>query len=182
MKKLLLLTFISLFVTTTFGQKNESKVREVLTSSQHIKVVEDWSRVASFESGMAEYVKFIPITITDLKTGSKTKAFRVDMYIRSDYVKDLKIYKKAYISYDEVQDFINFLEKQVIPNLNLEIPKNEVAFYKFNSIELSFVYKIRKKNKRTIIINFNSTDRDNTFWTKTQVKKIPELIKVLKTM
>ncbi len=62
----------------------------------------------------------------------------------------MKIYKKAYISYDEVQDFINFLEKQVIPNLELEIPKNEVVFYKFNSIELSFIYKIRKKIKELL--------------------------------
>jgi hypothetical protein len=168
------------FFNGLFAQENKSSVRNFINKSDHLKFVENWSTIAEFNSGIGEYVKFYPVYITDLKTGKEEKAFKVEMYIMSDY-SNKKIYKTAYISDKEVMDFVAFIEKNIIPNLKQSTDKKEKVFYQYNAKELSFIYVVYK-NSRIIKINLNSTDDLYKFWTKTQVKKIPKLLEILKTL
>jgi len=180
MRKLLLLLMLVSFINGSFAQENKSSVRNFINNSEHLKFVENWSTIAEFSSGLGEFVKFYPVYITDLKTGKEEKAFKVKMYIMSDY-SDKKIYKTAYISDKEVMDFVIFIEKNIIPNLELSTDKKEKIHFQFNAKELSFIYTVYKKS-RIIKINLNSTDNLYEFWTKTQVKKIPKLLEILKTL
>lgn len=181
MKKIALsILTVLVFIGYSFAQDRQSSVRRLIDESNHVKLLMDWSTTAQFTSGFGEYVKFFPIHITDLKTGEVSKAFHVEMYVNSDY-SDKKVTKVAYISSKEVEDFVYFIEKYVIPNLDVTTEKKEKLFYKFNAKELSFSYNVQRKS-RIIIINFIRSDGEYAFWTKTQVKKIPNLLEVLKKL
>ncbi len=77
-----------------------------------------------------------------------------------------------------------FIEKHVIPNLNLRFKKKSTE-YIFKAKEMTFCYLVDEKQKR-ISISLNNYEKDGLvnyyFWTETQVNKIPELLKVLKAI
>ncbi len=161
------------------GQIKKTNLRKTVNSSNFEELVK-WDKVAVFYSGFGEYVKFIPVYITDLKTGEKIKGFLVQMHVRSHKDGTIKIDKSAYISYEEAQDFASFLKKFVLPNLDKKVGTKEMLLYTYNASEISFTYKI-KKNDRIIIINFVHSNGANEFWTRTQVKKIPKLVETLQS-
>jgi hypothetical protein len=92
----------------------------------------------------------------------------------------------AYIGLDEVNDFISFLEKNVVPNLGLSL-NNKSSEFIFKAKEMVFYYTVVEKEKRISIsipvIDENtqaSTGKFLYFWTEKNVEDIPNLIKVLK--
>lgn len=175
MKKIsLLLLFVS---TMLFSQNKESITRKFIEESQHTRINKDWSTTAIFKSGIGEYVKFFPIEVIDLKTGKVVKGLQLDMFIKNP-----DVYKTAWVGYDEIEDFISFIKKNVVPNLKLKM-KEESSEFIFKAKEMTLSYFVYEK-ERKITIKLNSYDdskfKNYTFWTKTQVKKIPRLLKVLK--
>lgn len=83
---------------------------------------------------------------------------------------------------DEVDEFIQFIEKNVIPNLDLKFKKKSTEFI-FKAKEMTFSYIVDEKRKR-ITIWLNNYEQEGqlnySFWTETQVSKIPDLLEVLK--
>ncbi|WP_322550717.1 hypothetical protein [Flavobacterium psychraquaticum] len=98
------------------------------------------------------------------------------------FIKNPDTFKTVWVGIDEVEEFITFVEKNVIPNLNLKFKDKSTEFI-FTAKEMTFSYFVYEKDKK-ITIKLNSYDNPEilnyTFWTETQVDKIPKLLEVLK--
>lgn len=178
MKNILTLFFILSSIISYAQKENvESSTRIFIDKAQFTRINKDWNTTAEFKSGIGEYVNFYPIEVIDLKAGTKVNALQVDMFI-----KDPDTFKTAWIGIDEIEEFINFVEDNVIPNLDLKF-KDKSSEFIFKAKEMTMHYFVYEKNRR-ISIKLNSYDNDKilnyTFWTETQVDKIPRLLTVLK--
>ncbi|MFQ6601002.1 hypothetical protein [Flavobacterium sp. C3NV] len=178
MKNLLSVTLI-LWTILCYSQKEniESSTRILIDKTQFTRINKDWNTTAEFKSGIGEYVNFYPIEVIDLKSGTKTNALQLDMYIKNPDIR-----KTVWVGTDEIEEFINFVEDNVIPNLDLKF-KGKSSEFIFKAKEMTLSYFIYEKDRR-ITIKLNSYDDDKilnyTFWTETQVDKIPKLLTVLK--
>jgi len=166
--------FISM---SLFSQNIESTTRQFMDKAQFTRINKDWTTIAEFKSGIGEYVNFYPIEVIDLKTGTKINALQLDMYIKKP-----EIFKTAWIGLDEIDEFIQFIEKNVIPNLDLK-HKDKSSEFIFKAKEMTLTYSVYERDRK-ISIKLNSYDdselKNYTFWTETQVEKIPKLLDVLK--
>lgn len=159
------------------AQNQESTTRKFIDDTQFTLIEKDWNTTAEFYSGIGEFVKFFPIEVTNLKSNAKVKALQLDMDIKKP-----EVFKTAWVGLDEIDEFIYFIEENVIPNLDLKF-KKQSAEYIFKAKEVTFSYLVDEKRKR-ISITLNNYDNDGIpnyyFWTETQVNKIPNLLEVLK--
>ena len=174
------LGFIFLIISTTvFGQNIESSTRKLIDNAKFTRVNRNWRTIAQFKSGIGETVKFFPIEVINLKSGEKTKALQLDMEIKNP-----NVFKTAWIGIEEINEFIIFIEKHVLPNLGKRY-KDSSAEFIFNANEMRLSYLIHEKRKR-LTIKLNSYDggpyKNYTFWTETQVDKIDGLLEVLKVI
>jgi len=172
--------FFLLFIiisTLSFSQNLESSTRKFIDQAQFTQINKDWNVIAEFESGIGEYVNFYPIEVINIKSNTKVKALQLDMYVKKPEVN-----KTAWVGLDEIDEFIIFIEKNVIPNLDLKLKKKSTE-YIFKAKEMTFSYLVDEKRKR-ISITLNNYDGNGIpnyyFWTETQVTKIPKLLEVLK--
>ena len=174
------ITILAVLISVlSYSQKEneESSTRKFMDKAQFTRINKDWTTIAEFKSGIGEYVNFYPIEVIDLKTGEVVKALQLDMFIKNP-----DVFKTAWVGIDEIEEFITFVEKNVVPNLDLKF-KDKSAEFIFKAKEMTFSYFVFEKDKR-ITIKLNSYDNDKilnyTFWTETQVDKIPKLLTVLK--
>lgn len=169
-----ILFFISVLC---FAQNEQSSTRKFIEEAQFTKISKDWNTIAEFNSGIGEYVKFFPIEVVNLKSKATQNALQLDMYIKKP-----EVYKTVWVGLDEIDEFISFIEINVIPNLDLKFKKKSTE-YIFKAKEMTFSYLVDEKEKR-ISISLNNYEKEGQlnyyFWTETQVNKIPELLKVLK--
>jgi hypothetical protein len=179
MKKVILITTLFLTGFGAYAQKEnvESTTRIFIDKAQFTQINKDWTTIAEFSSGIGEYVNFYPIEVIDLKTNAIVNALQLDMYVKKPEVN-----KTAWVGLDEVDEFIQFIETNVIPNLDLKFKKKSTEFI-FKAKEMTFSYIVDEKRKR-ISIWLNNYEKEGQanyyFWTETQVDKIPDLLKVLK--
>ncbi|MDK2771131.1 MAG: hypothetical protein KYX68_02705 [Flavobacterium sp.] len=177
MKKIFLLSVLTLVSLISFSQNTESSTRKFLDKAQFTRINKDWTTIAEFKSGIGETVEFYPIEIINLKTGEKTKALQLDMNIKKP-----EVFKTAWIGIEEINEFIRFIEENVIPNLDLRF-KDKSSEFIFKANEMTLSYFVYEKSRR-LTIKLNSYDdsefKNYTFWTETQIDKIPRLLEVLK--
>jgi hypothetical protein len=121
------------------------------------------------------------------------------MFIKEDKTTSLKrklntdlkpgeVKSTAYLSLEEVDAFIVFLEKNVIPNIDIKLSKKSTEFV-FKTKEMVFKYEIIEKQKR-VIISIPEIDPDTQknegsflyFWTERNTDDLPQLVKTLKTI
>ena len=100
------------------------------------------------------------------------------------FIKNPDLYKTAWVGLDEIDEFIYFIETNVIPNLDLKFKKKSTEFI-FKAKEMTFSYIVDEKRKR-ISIWINNYEKEGNlnfyFWTESQVDRIPDLLKVLKNI
>jgi hypothetical protein len=161
----------------TYGQNIQSSTRKFIDEAQFTRINKDWSTTAEFKSGLGEYVKFYPIEVINLKSGEKTEALQLDMFIKNP-----DIYKTVWIGLEEINEFISFIENNVVPNLDLKF-KDKSSEFIFKAKEVTLSYFIYEKRRR-LTISLNSYDdsvfKNYTFWTESKVDRIPKLLDVLK--
>lgn len=206
--KLLLIAFLSVS-TLGFSQKKtqnqtqtanrpeqeKSDVRIMIEDASITRINKDWSNIAEFKSGIGETVNFYPVQVVDLKSGQIREALQVDMYIKKGGANALIAgaltmnpglmgnddYMSAWVGLDEISEFIAFIEKSIVPNLDLRYKKKSSEFI-FNAKEITFKYMVDEKRRRLSIIlnNYNDVGYPFHFWTEARVDKIAELLPVLK--
>ncbi|MFH7015479.1 hypothetical protein [Flavobacterium sp. FlaQc-47] len=174
---LVIIVFFCSILTYSQKENVESSTRILIDKTQFTRINKDWNTTAEFRSGIGESVNFYPIEVIDLKSGAKTNALQLDMYIKNP-----DVHKTVWVGIDEIEEFINFVEDNVIPNLDLKF-KDKSSEFIFKAKEMTLSYFIYEKDRR-ITIKLNSYDDDKIlnyrFWTETQVDKIPKLLTVLK--
>jgi len=178
MKKLFLGILFLMISTMTFSQNVESSTRIFIDNANFTRINRDWTTMAEFKSGIGESVQFYPIEVINLKSGEKTKALQLDMNIKNP-----SVFKTAWVGIEEINEFITFIEKYVIPNLKLKFNNTMSSEFIFNANEVTLSYLVYE-NKKRLTIKLNSYDdsgfKNYTFWTETQVNKIPRLLEILK--
>ena len=177
MKNLLLGILFLMISTMIFSQNIESSTRKLVDKAKFTRINRDWRTIAEFKSGIGETVQFYPIEVINLKSGEKTKALQLDMNIKNPSVSIT-----AWVGIEEINEFITFIEKYVIPNLEIKY-NDRSAEYIFNANEVTLSYLIYER-KRRLTIKLNSYDdcvfNNYTFWTETQIDNISGLLEVLK--
>jgi hypothetical protein len=181
------LTIISIFLASqTIGQQifvdGQSATRKFIGIEPQFNFFRDWSTQAEFKSGIGEYVHFFPVELEMMvKTADPSASIGGFGMKKKDETTSF-----AYIGLDEVNDFISFLEKNVVPNLGLSL-NNKSSEFIFKAKEMVFYYTVVEKEKRISIsipvIDENtqaSTGKFLYFWTEKNVEDIPNLVKVLK--
>ncbi len=182
MKSLITILFISL-ASSIYAQKENSTTRNFMDKAEFTQVNKDWNVTAEFKSGIGEEVSFFQVETTNLKTKEKIKSLQMDMLVKyEDAGKTNKYFKSSWIDLDEIEEFINFIEQYVIPNLKDKTERKQSVTYIFNSKEVTFHFYIEKSTRRISIYlkNYGVTDNEHYFWTESQVSKIPELLVILK--
>jgi hypothetical protein len=193
---LLVLTNIMLvsFAQTVYVDGN-SKTRQFIGQETEFNFYRDWSYQAEFTSGIGEYVRFFPVVITNIKTGDKIKALQIEMMVKTENTGFAKPFAKkgettsfGYIAYEEVDGFVNFLEKNIIPNLNSKYAQKSNE-YIFKTKEMIFSYLIYEKERRITVgmpeININTSEFKGNFiyfWTEKNIDDVVGLVKVLKRL
>jgi len=169
-----------------YARPSKSTTREFIETAKFYRINRDWNVVAEFKSGYDEYVRFFPVEVINLKNNQKIKALGLDMYVLGMKKKKKKGFETAWIGLDEIQEFITFIEKHILPNLNLKFKKKSSKFI-FHAKEMTMSYSVREKKRRLTIDmnNYHLVDGvGNTssfnFWTETQIDKLPKLLEVLK--
>ena len=177
MKNTLLIYLFLIVTSVTFSQNIQSSTRKFIDKAQFTRINKDWTTIAEFKSGIGETVEFYPVEVINLKTGEKTNALQLDMNIKKP-----DVFKTAWIGLEEINEFISFIEDNVIPNLKLKF-KDKSSEFIFKANEMTLSYFIFEK-KRRLTIKLNSYDdsefNNYTLWTETQVDKIPRLLEILK--
>jgi hypothetical protein len=179
--------FIMLFTYMAQAQKENipSSARLFIEKAQKTRINKDWSLVANFKSGIGETVDFYPVQIVDLKTNDKTNALQLDMEILN-YVGGLrgnqKINLSAWVGLDEVDEFIRFIEDNIIPNLEVKYKKMSSEFiFKAKEITLSYIIDEKRRRLTISLNNYDSKDGlPSDFWTEAKVDNFPDLLDILK--
>ena len=188
---LLLLCLWVVGTLSVFAQNEESSTRKFIGKSEKTQINRDWNEIAEFKSGIGESLKFIPIEVIDLNTNEKVKSLQVEMDLKrssvasfSNMMKTPEIHVQGWVGIDEVQDLIAFLETYVVPNIKTKLKKKSIE-YIFRTKEMKMIF-IVKESTRYFQIVLNDYDHNGdfryTFWTKTQVDRIPKLVEVLKNL
>lgn len=186
--KKILITFLLLsIVSINYAQqeKPNSETRQFIDNAEITQINKDWNVKAEFKSGLGEVVSFFPVEAIDLKSNKNVKSLQMDMTVKYGNVMtgpNNTYFKSSWIDLNEVNEFILFIEKYVIPNLKDKTERNQSVTYIFNSREITFSFYIEKSTKRiSIYLKDNgNTDDQHYFWTESQVNKIPELLTMLK--
>lgn len=167
-----------LISSIAFAQEN-SETRKFIDDAEFTQINRDWSVKAEFRSGLGEVVSFFPVEAIDLKSNSKINALQMDMTVTDG---NRSYFKSSWIDLKEVDEFINFLESYVVPNLKDKVELKQSTTYVFNSKEIRFSFRIERNSKRISVYlkDLGVTDNYHYFWTETQVSKIPDLLNMLK--
>ena len=187
-----------------------SEARTLMDNTDIVRVNKDWSLVAEFKSGAGEKVEFFPVEVIDQRTGVKIIALQMDLKIKTHSgaaplaaalsglatgggLSSLQSMgpamvsamsnngvASAWVDYDEIERLIEFIEKEVVPNIELKYKKKSSEFI-FHSREITMRYLIDENDKRiSIILNNGEGNTPLYFYTESRAEKIGDLLPILK--
>lgn len=199
-----LLVVLSLFSKVATAQdeakkdkpKVQSNFSKMMDDIAFFKLELDESEKAAFRSGTGEYVEFYPSAFTNLKSGQVTQGLKIVTLYDPASNESLfglgglgksgstKIMESGFMDVNEIQELVDFFEKFVNPNLDLELGKKNTVTYGFRSTEIEINLVIARdggKTKELLEVRMvNRPFNDRYFWTKSQVSKTAEVVKTLK--
>lgn len=196
-----LLVVLSLFSKVATAQekaaqdkpKVQSNFSKMMDDIAFFKLELDESEKAAFRSGTGEYVEFYPSAFTNLKSGQVTQGLKIVTLYDPASNESLfglgksggtKIMEFGFMDVNEIQELVDFFEKFVNPNLDLELGKKNTVTYGFRSKEIEINLVIARdggKTKELLEVPMvNRPFNDRYFWTKSQVSKTAEVVKTLK--
>jgi hypothetical protein len=179
--------------------KAQSKFSELMDNIAFSRLEIDESEKAVFRSGTNEYVEFFPATITNLKTGEVVQGLKiVTAYDLNDELGlgavgnallntgkgNMRMVETGFMDVSEIEQLVYFFEQHVNPNLGTELAKKNTVIYEFKSTEIIIRLLIERENgktKETLAVPMTNRPYYNKyFWTRSQVSKTAEVVKVLK--
>ncbi len=187
MKKITtIITFLICFFAKAQNENIPSTARILIDKAQKTRINKDWSLIAEFKSGIGETVQFYPVQIIDLKSYEKTNALQLDREIKGNmnvpFAGNIKTNVSAWVGLDEVDEFINFIEENIIPNLAVKYRDKSSEFI-FKAKEITLSYLIDERRRR-LTISLNDYSGKGTanydFWTEARVDNFPDLLVILK--
>jgi hypothetical protein len=199
---LLLSLNLSSFSQVQRTVEGKSFIRENITLNDEFHFFRDWSKVASFKSGIGETVELFPIVFSlpnkkfelyGLQLDAEVKPQNPTAVIRNsgsgfnlmnkDFIK-----RSIFIDKADVAKMIAYIERDIIPNLK-ESYKKKSKEYVFKSKELFFSFLIYEKNARISIhiVDYGPLGNGQgggdqiEFWTESKIDDIPKLLETIKS-
>jgi len=171
----------------------QSDVTKFIENISYTKIELDEARKATFRSGTSEFVDFYPATIKNLKTGDSIVGLKIKtLYdVTGDSFsaaftgqKNVKQEENAFMDLKEIGELVIFFENYIIPNIDIDLKKKNSTIYIFDSKELIIRYVVSRvtgKTRELFEVQMkDSKHPDKYFWTKSQVKNIPNVTETLK--
>ena len=99
------------------------------------------------------------------------------------FVGNIKTNLTAWVGLDEIDEFITFIDENIIPNLQLKY-KEKSSEFTFNAKELTLKFLIDERRRR-LTISLNNYEPEGLiksydFWTETKVDNFPDVLEILK--
>lgn len=211
MKKHLILRILILFCLLSarniFSQvqrtvDGKSIIREKIIENAEFNFYRDWSKIATFKSGIGETIELFPIVFSvpeskielyglqldaEVKPQDSNAAIRNSSSLFSIGNKNF-IKRSIFIDKNDVSRFIAYVQREIIPNLKTTYKKKSKE-YVFKSKELFFSFFIYEKTARITmhIIDYgplgDSVGGGNQieFWTESKIDDIPEFLETIKS-
>jgi len=204
----LLFTLFLIFVinNNTFSQvqravDGKSIIRENIIQYNEFHFFKDWSKTATFKSGIGETVELFPIIFSIPNKQIELNGLCLEAEVKPQvsgtvprnsgsmfnlFNKDF-IKRAIFIDKVDVSRMISFLDRDVIPNLK-DTYKKQSKEYVFKSKELFFSFLIYEKTARITmhIIDYGPLGDGQgggdqiEFWTESKISDIPELLETIK--
>jgi hypothetical protein len=206
MKKVILLAVLMCSLHYTFAQvqravEGQSIIRDNIILNEEFRFFRDWSKIASFKSGIGETVELFPIVYSVPSKKIELHGLQLDAEVKpqnetlkasytssgvnllnKDFIK-----RSVFLDKQDASRFISFLEREVVPHLK-DSYKRQSMEYVFKAKEMFFSFLIIEKTARITIhlIDFGPLGDGNgggdqiEFWTEAKIDEIPELIETLK--
>jgi hypothetical protein len=198
---ILLLNYLNVNSQVQRAINGSSVIRENIISNTEFHFFRDWSRIATFKSGIGETVELFPIVFTNTMNKSEIYGLQLDAEVKprnnemkligysgfglknKDFIK-----RSIFIDKIDVGKMITYMERDVIPHLK-DSYKDKSKEYVFKSRELFFAFLIYGKDARITMhisdfgpIGDGSGGGDQIeFWTETQVDDFPKFLSILKS-
>jgi len=204
----LLFTLFLIFVNSNniFSQvqrtvEGKSIIRENIIQNNEFHFFKDWSKTATFKSGIGETVEVFPIIFSIPNKQVELHGLCLEAEVKPQVVgtvprnsgsmfnvfnKDF-IKRAIFIDKVDVSRMISFIERDVIPNLK-DTYKKQSKEYVFKSKELFFSFLIYEKTARITmhIVDYGPLGDGQgagdqiEFWTESRISDIPELLETIK--
>jgi hypothetical protein len=182
--------------------EGRSIIREHIRQYNEFNFFRDWSKIATFKSGVGETVDLFPIVYSSPDSKIELYGLQLDAEVKpqegSIAVRNsgstLSIINKNYIKRSifidksDVAKMITYIQRDIIPNLK-NTYKRKSKEYIFKSKEMFFSFLIYEKTTRITmhIIDYGPLG-DGTgggeqieFWTESKVDEIPTFLETIKS-
>jgi hypothetical protein len=205
--KIILFALIAQFISATesFTQvqrtvAGKSIIRENIQSNLEFHFFRDWSKSATFKSGIGESVELFPvifntpnnsIILHGLQLEAEVKP-RNNQMINSFSATRLRnkdfITRSIFLDKDDVGKMISYIDRDIIPHLK-DSYKLKSKEYVFKSREMFFSFLIDEKDARITIhiVDYGPLGNGDgggdqiEFWTETKIEEIPKFLSSIKT-
>jgi hypothetical protein len=205
MKKIILL--IVLISTNTINAQvqrtieGKSIIRENIKLNNDFNFSRDWSKTATFKSGIGETVELFPIVFSTpdkkielygLQLDAEVKPQEGSIAIRNSsgmFTLNKNFIKRSiFIDKADVSRMITYIQRDILPNLKSTYKKKSKE-YVFKTKELFFSFLIYEKTARITIHIMDygplgdgmAAGEQIEFWTESKVDEIPELLETIKS-
>jgi hypothetical protein len=205
MKKIILL-IVLIFTFTINAQvqrsiEGKSIIRENIKLNNDFNFFRDWSKTATFKSGIGETVELFPIVFSTpdkkielygLQLDAEVKPQEGSIAIRNSsgmFTLNKNFIKRSiFIDKVDVSRMITYIQRDILPNLKSTYKKKSKE-YVFKTKELFFSFLIYEKTARITIHIMDygplgdgmAAGEQIEFWTESKVDEIPELLETIKS-
>ena len=179
----------------------KSVIRENIILNTEFNFYRDWSKMATFKSGIGETADFFPVVFSLPNSKFELYGLQLDVEVKprenqmkstgliSAKLKNKDFIKRSiFIDKSEVGKMIAFIERDIIPHLK-DSYNNKSKEYVFKSKEMFFAFLIDEKDARITfhILDFGPLGdglgggEQIEFWTESKIDDIPNLLSSLKS-
>jgi hypothetical protein len=201
-----LILFACAFSVNSFCQvqrtiDGKSIIRENIIQNTEFNFFRDWSKIATFKSGIGETVELFPIVFSipdkkielyGLQLDAEVKPQEGSIAVRNSggmfTINKNFIKRSIFIDKADVSRMISYIQRDIVPNLKSTYKKKSKE-YVFKTKELFFSFLIYEKTARITIHIMDygplgdgmAAGEQIEFWTESKVDEIPELLETIKS-
>jgi hypothetical protein len=209
MKKLLIITLFCTFTNTFLNSQvqraidGQSIIRDNIIAHSEFNFLRNWSKNASFKSGIGESVVVFPVVFCTPDNRVNLHGLQLNAFVKrqltsttyvssnvSNFAKGFNkdfLYRSIFIDKEDVKRLITYMERDIVPNLKT-IYKEQSKEYVYKCKEMFMSFLIDEKDLRITmhIMDYGPLGDGKgggeqiEFWTESQVDKIPVFLNSLK--
>jgi hypothetical protein len=181
--------------------EGKSIIRENIIANSEFNFFRDWTVESTFKSGIGEVVSIFPVVFSTADNKIVLHGLQLDAFVKNQIsvltpptVGLPNVANKAdffarsiFIDKDEVKKLINYIERDIIPNIESSYKKQSKEYiFKSKEMFMSFLVKEKKQRITMHIVDYGPLGNgigggsEIEFWTESQVETIPAFLSAIK--